>query len=78
MLVADGGSIIIKLLTSAKQKMGMKIEDAYEGITKKIPDKINYLIIQVIANMAETEIEGEIFRIVPALLPIIIKYISKN
>ena len=75
MLTADGTTIITTFFESAKEKMNIKIEDAYEKNSKK-PLKRNYLNIQVIGNIPEAKINGKTFKEVSAFIPPI-KYIFK-
>ena len=77
MLVADGETIITTFLESAKKKMNLKIEEAYEQNTKsKIGLKRNYLNIQVIGTIKEAKIGEKTFKDVSAFIPPI-KYIYK-
>lgn len=75
MLTANGETIISTFFESAKEKMGLKIEDAYLKNTKKTISR-NYLNIQVIGNLTEAKIGDKILKDVSAFLPPI-KYIFK-
>ena len=75
MLTADGETIISTFFESAKEKMGLKIEEAYAKNTKKTISR-NYLNIQVIGNLTEAKIGDKILKDVSAFLPPI-KYIFK-
>ena len=55
MLTADGETIISTFFESAKEKMGLKIEDSYVKNTKKEISR-NYLNIQVIGTLTEAKI----------------------
>ena len=77
MLAADGETIITTFLESAKSKLDLKLEEAYEQNTKKkVQEKRNYLNIQVIGNIEEAKIGEETFKNVSVFLPPI-KYIFK-
>ena len=75
MLTADGETIITTFFESAKEKMGLKIEEAYAKNTKKTISR-NYLNIQVIGNLTEAKIGDKVLKDVSAFLPPI-KYIFK-
>ena len=75
MLTADGETIISTFFESAKEKMGLKIEEAYAKNTKKTISR-NYLNIQVIGNLTEAKIGDKVLKDVSAFLPPI-KYIFK-
>ena len=75
MLAADGDTIISTFLESAKDKIKLKLEEAYEQNTKKKISR-NYLNIQVIGNIPEAKIGEETFKNVSVFLPPI-KYIFK-
>ena len=75
-MLAGNGELFLNLIfESAKKKLGLKIEDAYESTKKKKIEK-NYLLIQVFGNVPKTEIEGKTFENVSAYIPPI-KYYFK-
>ena len=75
-MLAGNGELFLNLIfESAKKKLGLKIEDAYETTRKKKIEK-NYLLIQVFGNVPKTEIEGKTFENVSAYIPPI-KYYFK-
>ena len=78
MLSADGVTVITTFLESAKEKMGIKIEDIYEkNSNKKLSElKKDYLNIQVIGSVPEAKIGEKTYKNVSAFLPPI-KYIFK-
>ena len=75
MLVTGEVILINTMFESSKKKMDLKLEDIYNEKAKFKLEK-NYMIINIVADMADVEIEGTKVEAASVDMPVI-KYIFK-